>query len=115
MNTETSLPGDFAELEPFVDYWAGETSDIRWNRRSRASMEEIQGFYDAMLPHAEPALQYLEAYPLDDMPEDAERLLRMVLALVQASVAVELHKQPRAINSDYPHALHIRKGPWPQG
>ncbi|MDN5874746.1 MAG: hypothetical protein L0H29_10245, partial [Sinobacteraceae bacterium] len=55
MDTETSLPQDFAELEPYVEYWAGETNDIRWDRRSRASMDTITDFYDAMLARAEDA------------------------------------------------------------
>ena len=50
MQTNKSLPPGFDELEDFVDYWAGETNDIRWDRRSKAAMPDIQRFYDAMLP-----------------------------------------------------------------
>lgn len=113
--TETSLPEGFHELEQFVEYWAGETNDIRWDHRSRADMPEIQAFYDAMLARSEDAIQHLEKFDMDDLPAEEKRLFCLVLSLVHASIAVELHEQPRAIESPFPHGLHVTKGPWPLG
>lgn len=109
------LPQGFEDLAGFVPYWAGETNDIRWDRRARAPMAEIERFYTAMLGRAEDALRYLERFPLDRMPDDATRLLRLLLALVHASMAVEFHHQPRAHASPFPHGMQIGRGPWPQG
>ncbi len=110
-----SLPAGFEALEPFVDYWAGATNDIRWDRRARASMAEIRSFYDAAVPRADEGLAYLEQFPLDAMPDDATRLLRLLLSLPHAAMAVEFHGQPRAAASPFPHGMHIGRGPWPQG
>ena len=115
MQTNKSLPPGFDELGDFVDYWAGETNDIRWDRRSKAAMPDIQRFYDAMLPRADEALTYLEQFPLAEMPADATRLFRLVLSLAHASMAVEMHHQPRARFSPFPHGMQIGRGPWPQG
>ncbi|MAA76284.1 MAG: hypothetical protein CMN28_16460 [Salinisphaeraceae bacterium] len=115
MTDKNILPAGFESLEPFVEYWAGETNDIRWDRRSRASMPDIQAFYDAMLARAEDAIQHLEKFPLGDMPPAEERLFCLTLSLVHASIAVELHEQPRAIDSPFPHGLHVTRGPWPHG
>ncbi|MGQ0700621.1 MAG: hypothetical protein ACT4PZ_20565 [Panacagrimonas sp.] len=115
MQDQTSLPPGYEELEPFVEYWAGATNDIRWDRRSRAAMLEIRRYYDAMLPRADEALSYLEQFPLGDMPADATRLLRLLLSLPHAAMAVEFHRQPRAASSPFPHGMHIQPGPWPQG
>ena len=115
MQTNTSLPPGFGELEGFVAYWAGENNDIRWDRRARASMPEIRRFYDAMLARAEDALQYLEQFPLGEMPDDATLLLRLLLSLPHASMAVEIHHQPRAAYSPFPHGMNVERGPWPQG
>ena len=111
----TLLPDAFRELEPFVEWWAGATTDIRWDRRARSAMPDIERFYAAMQPRADEALRYLEQFPLGDMPEDATRLLRLVLALPHAAMAVEFHGQPRAVGSPFPHGMNIGRGPWPEG
>lgn len=115
MNTRAILPAGFEDLEPFVEYWAGETNDVRWDRRSRASMAEIRRFYDAMLARAPEALRYLNTFSLGDMPGDATQLFRLVLSLAHVSIAVELHKHPRVLFSPFPHGLNVETGPWPQG
>ncbi len=112
---DNRLPEGFQELEPLVGYWAGETNDIRWDRRARAPMEEIRRFYDAMLPRADEALKYLEQFPLGEAPADATRLLCLLLSLPHAAMAVEFHRQPRAVSSPFPHGMNMSKGPWPQG
>lgn len=115
MQSGTTLPPGFDELEPFVAYWAGETNDIRWDRRARSSMPEIQQFYDAMLARADDAMTYLDQFPLDAMPEEASRLFRLLLSLAHASMAVEVHHQPRAAFSPFPHGMRVERGPWPHG
>ncbi|MGQ0620448.1 MAG: hypothetical protein ACT4QA_11100 [Panacagrimonas sp.] len=115
MQDQTSLPPGYEELEPLVEYWAGATNDIRWDRRSRAAMPEIRRFYDAMLPRADEALSYLEQFPLGDMPANATRLFCLLLSLPHAAMAVEFHRQPRAASSPFPHGMNIQPGPWPQG
>lgn len=109
------LPPGFAALERFVAYWDVATSHERWQRRAEASMAEIAEFYHATLALADPALAHIEQFPLDELPEDAARLLRLLLAMTQAGVAVEIHDQPRAPYSPYPHGLRIVSGMSPFG
>lgn len=111
----SALPSGFETLEPFVAYWAGETTQIRWDRRAAASMDEIQRFYDAMLEHAETALSRLQPRPLDQLENDEGRLLRLLLSLASCSIAVELHGQPRAPFSPYPHGIRVLQGSAPFG
>ena len=101
--TQKLLPAGFASLEPYADWaLAGETD--RLQKRLASSMEEIQGFYSAMLERVEDALQYLNGFPLDQMPEPEQRLLNMTLSLAEVWVAVELYKQP-----DHPFGLDMRR------
>lgn len=115
MQANTLLPPGFEELEGFVPYWAGETNDIRWDRRSRAAMPEILRFYHATQPRAGEILQYLERFPLGTMPEPETRLFLLLLSLPHAAMAVEFHGQPRAASSPFPHGMSIGRGPWPHG
>ena len=62
-------------------------------------MHEMQAFYDAFFPRAEAAIAYCETFPLDDMPEDAERLLQLLYSLVMVSFPVEAWRQPNVPDS----------------
>jgi hypothetical protein len=92
--TEPLLPPEFAELEPFAAEWCLPTERERFAKRMATSMDEIQAFYDAFFPRAEEAIRYCEQLPLDELPEDAERLLQLLYSLVMASFPVEAWRQP---------------------
>lgn len=109
------LPAGFEEFEEFVDYWDVPTSNDRWNRRAAADYGEIVRFYDAMTPRMEEATAFIEQYPLHEMPDDVGCLFRLLLALMQASLAVELHQASRIPHSPFPHTLKIGAGLQPYG
>ena len=94
-----SLPGEFAELEPFSAKWSLATEPERWAERTSSSMDEMQAFYDAFFPRAEEAIVYCEKFPLDDMPDDAQRLLQLLYSLVMVSFPVEVWRQPHVPDS----------------
>ena len=88
------LPPEFADLEPFAD-WCLPTEAERYAKRLSSSMDEMQAFYDAAFPRFEQILTYLDDLPLDDLPEDARRLLELSYSLVNVSFPVEVWRQPR--------------------
>ncbi len=87
------FPAPFADLEP-VAAWALPTETQRARKRRDSTMAEIRACYDAILPRMDAILDYLNELPLDNMPEDAQRLLHLTLALAEIATAVELFKQP---------------------
>ena len=97
------LPSTFAELEPFLD-WSLASETERLEKRLASSMDEIQAFYSAMLGRIDEALEHLNGFPLDGMPEPEQRLMNMTLSLAEVWVAVELYKQP-----DHPFGLDMRR------
>ena len=113
--TETRLPPGFEDLQKHVAYWGAKTSNERWQRRSAASMEDIRAFYDAMLARADDALNYLDPHDIDNLPEDAAQLSCLLFSLVNCSMAVELHRAPRAPFSPFPHGVRLLKGVAPLG
>ncbi len=96
--SDAQLPQAFSDLEPWAATWCLATEPERWSRRLATPMTEMQAFYDAAFPRAEAALQYLDAFPIDDMPAEAERLLHLVYSLLMVSYAVEVWKQPEVVN-----------------
>jgi hypothetical protein len=60
----------------------------------RSTMPDMQAFYDAVLPRVQDALEYCDRFPLDDMPDDAANLLRLIYSFIIVSFPVELWGQP---------------------
>jgi len=92
--TSPLLPNQFQNLNSFVEMWALATEQARNTRRRSTAMEEIQEFYEAMLPRMDEIIQYLNQYPLDGFPEDAQRLFYLALSFMEVSPAVELFGEP---------------------
>jgi hypothetical protein len=97
--TDSRLPAAFADLEPFAATWCLATESERYDRRIASSMEEMQAFYDAFFPRVNEAVDYCDKFALDDLPDDARRLLELVHSLVMVSMAVEIWHQPRPVDS----------------
>ena len=91
---ERLLPPQFSDLEPFVADWCLDSEPARYAKRLASTMDEIQEFYGALMPRAEEAIQYLEKFPLSELPEDAQRLLKLLYSLILVSFAVEIWRQP---------------------
>jgi hypothetical protein len=97
--TTTSLPSDFADLEPFVERWSLPTEPERWAQRLASTMPEMQAFYDACFPRSEEAIRYCDRFELQDMPDEAVRLLHLLCSLALVSYAVEVWRQPLPIDT----------------
>jgi hypothetical protein len=93
------LPALFADLEPFADTWALPTGHERYTTRLASTMDEMQAFYDAVVPRAKEATAYLEMLPFDALPEDATNLLHLLYSMVQVSFPVEVWRQPKVPDS----------------
>jgi hypothetical protein len=88
------LPREFADLEPFVDAWCLASERERYARRLASTIQEMKEFYAAMFPRVDAALAHCDRFPLDDLPDDAARLLRLVHSFVMVSFPVEVWGRP---------------------
>ena len=93
-STSARLPAVFRDLEPLADYWALPTHSQRHDCRNQTTMDEIQDFYDVMLPQLDAIADFLADYSLSDLPEDVAHLSRLAMAFIEVSLAVELFKEP---------------------
>ena len=94
MTASTMLPAQFADLEQFAEF-ARPTEKERYARRIASDMIELQAFYDAAFPRLEDAIAYLDQFPVDALPDDAQKLMWLYCALVTVSFPVEVWRQPR--------------------
>lgn len=94
---ESTLPEAFHDLEQWLA-WSLATEQERSNKRQSSTMAELQAFYNALLSRTEAILSYVEQFPLDNMPEDAQRLFYLTLSLAEVAPAIELFGQPAVLD-----------------
>ncbi|GLR66013.1 hypothetical protein GCM10010909_06910 [Acidocella aquatica] len=89
------LPEGFADLEPFVTDWAITTMKARLHRRVTSTARERRGFYAAMAPRAQAALDYLNPISLDDISKkpETDRLMKLILSLAEIALTEEINGQ----------------------
>lgn len=106
------LPVEFSEFEPFAAFWCVETEAQRYERRMASTMGELEAFYAAFFPRLEEAIDYCDKFSLDELPDDAHRLLQLVYSLIMASMSVEVFHQVRTVNAA-DAVMHRTKDPRP--
>lgn len=97
--TRAVLPPEFADLEPFAPTWVLASEAQRYAQRLASSMAEMQAFYDACFPRVQAAMEYLDRFPLHDLPPAALNLLHLVYSLIMVSLPVEVWTQPAAVDA----------------
>jgi len=106
------LPPQFADLEPWVSDWSLATENERYEKRENSTFDEIQAFYNAMVPRSDAATSYLDEIPLDQFSAQDKRLMYLLYSLVTIAFAVEVWKQPKT--PDTGSAKLVSAGePWP--
>jgi hypothetical protein len=93
------LPDGFSDLEPFME-WSLPTEAQRIAMRRDRSDEELRSFYNAILPKMDDIAQYLNQFPLDRMPNEAERLLDLAKSFMEVAQSVEYGRSKVAANFD---------------
>lgn len=91
-NIISQLPADFAALEHFATKWALGTSKQRHLARLNSTKEELQAFYDAILPKMRNLLAALDQYPLGSLPEELHKLYWLSLSFAEIAPHIELYK-----------------------
>jgi hypothetical protein len=89
-----SLPADFADLAPFID-WALESERERNAKRYASQMTEIRHFHDAMVARVDTAIAYLDRKAFEDLNDADRNLLNMLLSLAEVAPAVTFYDSPQ--------------------
>ena len=87
------LPPEFADLEPFAA-WALPTETARNHKRIDTPQAEIDAFAAAAIPRLDAICAYLDRFSLDGLPEPAQRLMCLLLAVAETAPSVEGYHAP---------------------
>ena len=108
ISNERVLPAGYEELEPFVAEWALPENMQRYIKRVNSTMEELQGFYDAVEPRAAEGIALLDNYPIAEIDGPEARLMHLLLMLIDVSLAVEVYKTPSLPLSPAPERYAVK-------
>lgn len=89
-----ALPDRFRDIESFASAWSLPTEADRHARRLASTIEELQAFYDAMMPRIDDILGYLSEFPLESLTPEGRNLLNLAFSLAEIGPAVELYGMP---------------------
>jgi hypothetical protein len=115
MSEATSLPGGFAELEPFVGRWAVPGTAARAALRTGSTAEEREAFFAVASPLMGSALDYLDARPLDAFTPADQRLMDLMLSLAHVALAVEIQGPDEAKSAPWRDRMRISRSTADQG
>jgi len=94
---ESDLPKPFKDLEKYLD-WSLPTERERSAKRQASDIGVLTEFYEAMLPRMDDVLGFLSEHPLDNIPDDVERLLNLTFSLAEIAPAIENFDQANVVN-----------------
>ena len=92
------LPRPFEDLEPFASTWCLGTEPSATRSGWAARWPTCRRSTTPLSRRIEDALGYCDKFPLDDLPDDARRLLDLVHSTILVAMCVEIWHQPRVID-----------------
>jgi hypothetical protein len=106
----SALPSEFSGLEPFVAQWAVRSMSERHRRRLASTAADRKTFYDAMSPRLQEVIEYLNRFPLHQMPESAATLLQLSMSLMEVSLTQEVYDADvEAVHAKSSKLVHISR------
>jgi hypothetical protein len=97
------VPQAFSDLQPWADDWALPREKDRLDKLVSLEIEGLRPFYDAMLPRMPAIKDYLDRFPLDAMPQDAQTLFDLALTFMEMAHPIDLGWKITDIEDKFPH------------
>ncbi len=111
MSGVSQLPAGFEALELFVEGWSIEGAANRARRRLDSTEADRDAFFQAARDLAAPALELLDARPLDQFDDREKRLMNLMLSLAHVSLAVEVQRDHEASHAVWARRVGITRAP----
>ena len=85
---------DFTELQPFIAQWGLASAHDRLHKRMSANMDDLRAFHSAMVPRLEEIIEFLNQFPVDDIPAEHQPLAHAALSVCEVDDAVQIWNAP---------------------
>jgi hypothetical protein len=104
MTAQAALPAPFADLSCYVRDWALPSEKARFEKRVASPLAEVRAFNDAVYARIDDIIVYLNRFPLDAIPPDAQTLLTLARAYMETSHPVDLGWSTTDLEDAFPSA-----------
>jgi len=105
------LPTGFEALEPFIARFAVRGTAARAALRGELSEAERAAFHAAARDLVGPALDRLDARPLDTLDEGERTLLALCLTFAHVALAVEIQGPDEARHAELRQHMRVTRSP----
>ena len=85
---------DFSELNSFIDIWGLDSAHSRLLKRATADLSELNTFYEAVSLRLDEIIEFLNQFPIDDIPDEFKPLSYMTLAICEVDDAIHMWRTP---------------------
>lgn len=106
------LPEAFADLSPFTPDWALGHERDRMDKLLSISVDQLRPFYEAMLPRFHAVRAYLDQFPLNAMPPEAQALFDLALSFMETAHVIDLGWKTTDIEDKFPHGRFRIQSPF---
>jgi hypothetical protein len=100
---------DFSALAPYISEWGLPSVSARIEKRVTSSIEELQGFHAAMLPRLQEIIEFLNQFPLNEIPEEHQPLKNAALFMLHAERPVTKWQTPILADALDPRHFNMKK------
>ena len=105
----TARPAQLQVLDPYVAQWGLPTLQQRREKRLRSTLEELREFHDAMLPHLEAVIEFLNQFPPDRIPDEHRALGYAALAMCEVDDPVNKWRSVTLTEALDPRHFRIKR------
>ena len=99
---------DFQHLTKYIDEWGLSTRDERLEKRLASTIDQLQAFYDAVAPSLQDIIEFLNQWPLSEIPADYQPLANTALMLCEVDNAVNKWKSSTLNDGVDPRRLKVK-------
>jgi len=98
-----------AELAPLLRGWDANSVAERITKRTGSTLQELQAFHDAFVPHLEEIIDLLNQYPVDEVPEEYRALREAALYLLHVDRPVNKWKTVMLEGARDPRSFRMKR------
>lgn len=99
---------DFTGLQPFIDHWGLESAHERIRNRSEANLSELQEFYDAIIPRLDEIIEFLNQFPVNEIPDQYKPLAYTALAICEVDDPIHMWKSVNLKYCSDPYSWRVK-------
>tara|TARA_Y100000590_G_scaffold455851_1_gene605250 strand:+ start:783 stop:1133 length:351 start_codon:yes stop_codon:yes gene_type:complete len=99
---------DFQHLSEYIESWGLPTREARLEKRLASTLDELKEFYETMGPHLNDIIDFLNQWPLNEIPAEHRMLADTALMMCEVDNPVNKWRSPTLDDGVDPTRLEVK-------